>query len=389
MQGGLNERQLAVLEWVGLQCPDGVWSDSTYKVSAQALQSRELVKVTKRRGHWNAQLTDKGRAYLASVDTSPGERNGEVPAASSETLPSLHVRTAPRARTNYTDQLLEELTANNNYLVKAVESGPHAVNWASRVGAARKSGKVPHTQELRGKQTHRGYEIKLVDIPAWRLVELTPLIVPTRLTRPHTVVAALQQQPHRMGLPKSIYGRALRIIQTLVTATESQGHTPALGPTQDAPPPRHRRQAEPHFTITAHGESIDFLVLQEQDHSKHIPTDKERADAKKHTWIRTPASTTPPPTGCVSSSVAAPRTAAANGPTSLTDPWKTKSPKSPKKSTSAAKPPNATVTQTNKPKRRPSRIGKAPRAKPTPHTPTPIASSISKNRQTPGARPSA
>jgi hypothetical protein len=64
-----------------------------------------------------------------------------------------------RARTNYTDQLLEELAANNNYLVKAVEPGPHAVNWASRISAAHKSGKIPHAQELRGKQTHRGYEI--------------------------------------------------------------------------------------------------------------------------------------------------------------------------------------------------------------------------------------
>ncbi|MGW6600003.1 hypothetical protein [Streptomyces sp. NPDC055036] len=146
---------------------------------------------------------------------------------------------------------------------------------------------IPHTQELRGKQTHRGYELKLVDIPAWRLVELTPLAVPAGLTRPHTVVAALHKQPHRMGLTKSVCGRALRI-PTLVTADESRGHTAALGPTQDAPPTRHRRKAPPHFTITAQGERIDFLVLQEQVHSKHVPTDKERADAEKHTWMRIP-----------------------------------------------------------------------------------------------------
>ncbi|AJE81761.1 hypothetical protein SLNWT_1385 [Streptomyces albus] len=201
---------------------------------------------------------------------------------------SAHGTTTPKTRTNYTDQLLEELTANNNRLVKANESGPRAVNWASRISAARQSGKIPHSQELRGKQTYSGYEIELVDIPAWRLTELTPITTPARLTKPHAVVAALQKRPRGMGLTKSVHNRALRLIQALVTDAESKGHTTALGPTPDTPPPRHRRQAAPHFTITAQVESIDVLVLQEHDHSKHIPTDKERAHAEKHTWMRIP-----------------------------------------------------------------------------------------------------
>ncbi|WP_229926088.1 hypothetical protein [Streptomyces longispororuber] len=91
-----------------------------------------------------------------------------------------------------------------------------------------------------------------------------------------------------MELTRSVCSRALRIIQALVTATESKGHTAALGPTPGAPPPRHRRQAAPQFTITAQDESIGFLVLQEQDHRKHVPTEKELADVKKHTWMRIP-----------------------------------------------------------------------------------------------------
>ncbi|MFE1311411.1 hypothetical protein [Streptomyces sp. NPDC058755] len=39
----LDERQQAVLGWVNQGCPDGVWPDSTYKVSAQALQNRGLI----------------------------------------------------------------------------------------------------------------------------------------------------------------------------------------------------------------------------------------------------------------------------------------------------------------------------------------------------------
>jgi len=49
MHHALNERQQAVLDWVGQECPDGVWPDSMYKVRAQVLQSRGLIKITKRR----------------------------------------------------------------------------------------------------------------------------------------------------------------------------------------------------------------------------------------------------------------------------------------------------------------------------------------------------
>ncbi|MGA4839107.1 hypothetical protein [Streptomyces sp. G45] len=288
MQQTLNERQQAVLDWVGQGCPDGVWPDSTYKVSAQALQNRGLVKITKRRGHWSAHLTDKGRQHLTERGIRPVEQNAEPPERPRRKPAPPRPKTGPKARTSYADQLLEELAANDGCLIKPIESGPHAVNWGSRVNAARKSGKIPHTQELYGYRTHRGYEIKLADIPAWRLAELTPLHVPARLTKPHAVVAALEKQPQPMGLTKSIRGRALRIIQALITATGAQGHKAALGPTQGAPPPHRRRSAPPHFTITAQGESVGFLVLQEQDRSEHIPTDKELSDAKKHSWMRIP-----------------------------------------------------------------------------------------------------
>ncbi|MFE3375819.1 hypothetical protein [Streptomyces anulatus] len=256
-------------------------------MSAQALQCRGLIKVTKRRGYWNAELTDKGRQYLADSGIGPRDHDAEAPEAP-ENLTTRRPQTTQKTRTNYTDQLLEELTANNNRLVKAIESGPHAVNWSSWISAACQSGKIPHSQELRGKQTYSGYEIELVDIPAWRLTELTPITVPARLTKPHAVVAALQKRPQGMGLTKSVHNRALRLIQALVTDAESKGQTTMLGPPPDTPPPRHRRQAAPHFTITAQVESIDVLVLQEHDHSKHTPTDKERADAEKHTWMRIP-----------------------------------------------------------------------------------------------------
>ncbi|MET7618354.1 hypothetical protein [Streptomyces sp. NPDC005408] len=288
MQRDLNERQQAVLDWISNGCPDGTWNDTTYKVSAQALQNRGLVKITKRRGYWTAELTNKGRQCSGAENSSPAEASSLTPEAPSAGARKPRPRTTPKTHAIYADQLLEELAANNGCLIKPIGTGPHAVNWVSRVNITRKSGKIPNTQELCGYHTHQGYEIKLVDLPTWRLAELAPLPVPTRLTRPHAMVAALQKQPQPMGLTKTVQGRALRIIQSLITAAQEQGHVAALGPTQGAPPPHRRRRVEPHFTITAQGETVGFLVLQEQDRSEHIPTDTELADAKKHTWMRIP-----------------------------------------------------------------------------------------------------
>lgn len=389
MHQALNERQQAVLDWVGQGCPAGVWPDSTYKTSGQALQNRGLVKITKRRGHWSAQLTDKGRRHLTERGIHPVEQSTEPPERPRRKPALPRPRTAPRARTNYADQLLEELAANDGHLIKPIESGPHAVNWTSRVNAARKSGKIPRTQELHGYPTHSGYEIKLVDIPAWRLAELAPLYVPSRLTKSHAVVAALQKQSQPMGLTKPVQGRALRIIQTLITATEAQGHKAALGATQGAPPPHRRRKAPPHFTITAQGESVGFLVLQEQDRSEHVPTDKELADAKKYSWMRIARFDYTPPAACVSCSAAAVRTAPANGPTSPAGRWKTNLPRSHKRSAFVAKPRNVNALQTSKPEKHSRGAGKPPCRKPAPHTPTPMASNTSKSRQMPGTGPAA
>ena len=60
----VNERQLAVLKWISEGCPPGVWADDSYKASVAALRSRRLVKITKGRGHWSAEVTEAGAHFL-------------------------------------------------------------------------------------------------------------------------------------------------------------------------------------------------------------------------------------------------------------------------------------------------------------------------------------
>ncbi|MFE5814881.1 hypothetical protein ACFQ6S_15935 [Streptomyces sp. NPDC056479] len=308
MKQELNKRQIAVLHWVGQGCPSGVWETSTYKITCVALQNRGLLTISKRRGQWNTTLTESGQHYLthgtypamqprtseigrprAARNPDPGkpETHGTPTEPTSRTTPLLPPE-APPKRTTLTDQLLEELAENNGCIIKTNTGGPNAVNWSARVNAARKSGKIPKTKELYGFRSSKGYEIRLVDIPAWRLADLTPVPVPARIRQPHAVVRDLQSQSQPMGLTKDIQGRSLRLIQALITATETRGYVAKIGATRGAPPPHRRRSAPPHFTITAQGQPVGFLVLQEQDRSEHTPTEKEIAEAKKHTWVRIP-----------------------------------------------------------------------------------------------------
>ncbi|WP_242434170.1 hypothetical protein [Streptomyces sp. CB01580] len=293
----VNERQLSVLQWVGAGCPVGVWETSSYKTTCQALQNRGLVTVSRKGGHWSVALTTAGQYYLAhgtypprrsrprktqaAIPQPPPTRAQETPAAGQKPSPP------PQPRVTFTERLLQELAEAGGRIVKS-GSGPDLEKWPSRVAAARRSGRVPETKELYGGWCRGGYEIELVDIPAWRLAALEPVPVPSRLARPHTVVRAMQNEPQPLGLTKPVQGRALRHIQALITATENAGHSSAAGQTGSAPPPHRRRTASPHFTITAQGQAVGFLVLQEQDRTEHVATEKELADPKKNSWIRIP-----------------------------------------------------------------------------------------------------
>jgi hypothetical protein len=61
----LSSRQLQVLRWINEGCPDGVWTNFSYKTTAYALSARGLVVVRRRRKQWAATITQEGAFYLA------------------------------------------------------------------------------------------------------------------------------------------------------------------------------------------------------------------------------------------------------------------------------------------------------------------------------------
>lgn len=202
-----------------------------------------------------------------------------------------------------------------------------------------------------------------MSVPDTALPSSTPSVpVPSRLTRPHSMVRVMQSEPQPLGLAKPVQGRALRLIQALITATESEGHSCSAGKTGSAPPSHRRRRASPHFTITAQGHTVGFLVLQDKDRTEHVATEKELAEAKKYSWIRIPRFD---------------RTPAALS--------KTGPPRSPKRSRSAAKPPDADAWTNSRQHGRSASAGKPPWKGRASSTPRRTASGTSKSRKRHGA----
>jgi hypothetical protein len=72
----INDRQRAVLDWIADGCPDCAYEGEGHKVSAAALRARGLIKDPRTGPSWNAELTDRGRAFL---DGSPTPRPASPP----------------------------------------------------------------------------------------------------------------------------------------------------------------------------------------------------------------------------------------------------------------------------------------------------------------------
>jgi hypothetical protein len=59
-----SARQLEILRWIADGGPHRAWPDESHKLSARALQSRGLARVTRKGKRWHAVLSEDGRHYL-------------------------------------------------------------------------------------------------------------------------------------------------------------------------------------------------------------------------------------------------------------------------------------------------------------------------------------
>jgi len=213
----VNARQLEVLRWVADGCPDGVMVGASCKTTAVALRNRRLLKVSKR-GGWHAELTDDGRYYLEH-NRYPGE------------LPK-SARPKPTLSTRQRSEIRKKSSAET----------------PSPDRDDRKTGKPSPAATIR---------------------------VPAALRNPHPVVVALRDDLRRLGLTPSVRGRALRVLQALVTEAERRGWSVHEVKMRRNEYGYHWLDSKNHLIVETGEASVGVRILQQKDRSPHTPTAEE------------------------------------------------------------------------------------------------------------------
>jgi len=227
-----NEWQLVVFQWIADGCPEGVMTDTTYKVAAYALERRSLVKVKKRRP-WNAIVTDAGRKLLADEqpdsDAPATSAAGDSVLASSASVQSKVKKAAvapkpivkPKTK-SATELMMEKLEAEGSIEFDSSESGKY--RQLANVATRRKL--FPDDMELVvDKNWHKPCSITLQRRPEWQLAELEPIEVPATVRSSHPVLIRLKEQrPERQGMDTPRWNWTLRIVQVLALECEKRGY---------------------------------------------------------------------------------------------------------------------------------------------------------------------
>lgn len=243
----LNQRQVEVLRWIADGCPDGVVEGYSYKHTAGALHDRKLVTVTRKRGAWQAEVTDAGHHYLEHgtyAGAEAGKQDAAQPAerkvareqaASRATSPTRPVTPKPPGliirRRRAATELVERLIERGGLTLDGL-SDAEIVEQRKVIETAKRYGLIPDGKRI---QTHKLYDGRL----SIRLYEglhanakqeteqdLAPVVVPARLHNPHPVVRELRDDPGRLLMPKlpQVRNRALRILQAVAAEAVRRGY---------------------------------------------------------------------------------------------------------------------------------------------------------------------
>lgn len=207
----LNEKQVALLRWIGDGCPAGVMSDEFHRISAAALRTRGLVTISGRGPTWVSSITGAGREYLERVDgpDPPSPRQANV---------------------SVTQQLVDDLVAAGGVLRLPRKSWGQVggVDYEQRARLAERYGKVPAGKRMTVTTVSRDeLEIELLDAPGYLAsrAELTPVKVPERVARFHPVAREFRDRSGRHEVSRVLLPRATRIVHAIAVEAEQRGWT--------------------------------------------------------------------------------------------------------------------------------------------------------------------
>ena len=286
-RSALNVRQRQVLSWIGDGCPDGVMQGSTYKTTAIALQSRGLVKISKKRGIWHAELTTAGRhsAYHDGLVTAPAASSAHSSGASLLPLAAPNKgRLAAEREPPASERLIADIQAAGGEL--RIDRRVDKRNHEQLVKTAIRFGKAPAGKWLTidTDGDWNNIVIRLVDLPEWITLETSEVSVPGQLRQPHPAVRALVDDPH-LRLTAAVRNRGQRLTQGLIQAALQRGYRVLL-PGGSAHPGGHA--AGEMMSIEVIGHRVGVRLRQELDRTPHVSSATELRRAERDSWFRIP-----------------------------------------------------------------------------------------------------
>jgi hypothetical protein len=300
----LSERQVEALRWINDGCPDGRWTDFTFKTTANALASRRLVTVSKRGGVWSAALLPAGKHYLdhgtypaghwakrrrgTSVD---GEDPVRPPAVARQPVVSSPKGAEQKPKKNSspdaltpTRKLLKDIVAAGGIL--EIDTKDDNTSYRSLVGIINRRRMAPDGQEVlivRGRSYHH-VVFRLSSVSDWKTDPPADVVVAERIGRWHPAVAKLRDEKRLDLIGRGLRPRAFRLLHSLAREAEARGHSVRV-PTRDRHGYRHDSSKVSGDLIFKVGEiECSLGIWQPKDRVDHTPTAEELERDKKYNW---------------------------------------------------------------------------------------------------------
>lgn len=237
----LNEKQIAVLQWIKDGCPPGIYDQGyEHRAVARALERRDLITISGRGPTWAAKLTTKGFSQQQTA--------GQKPAP-----PGIYEA----------DQLIERVLAADGRLILDLD----------REGIAKHQRLV--TMSLQSCVRPRGEKLEMRSTGLWgagpmeiRLtehvddfVDPVPVPVPEHVGKYHPAVKAFIEDRDWQYVTRDHVSRAARILQALVNEAPKRGvDVVAPGRIKAMSPYEARKASHSQLTLRTHAGSYSVTV---------------------------------------------------------------------------------------------------------------------------------
>lgn len=296
----LNQRQLDVLNWINDGCPDGRWTDYTFKTTAQSLASRRLVTVSKRGGTWKAAILPAGAHYLAtgaypaSHWTRPRRTASErVQQVKTWAAPSQPVTPVPRLPKKAigassedggltpTRQLVQDIVAAGGVL--EVDTSDDNRSFTSLVGIINRRGMAPDGQEvILTRARHNRVIMRLSAVSDWKTDQPSKTLAAERIGRWHPMIAALRKEGWLDSIGRDLRPKALRLLHAIAREAEARGYKVRVSERNRHGYLEDRTRLTGDLIIVMPEIECSVKIAQPTDRVPHTPTADELERQRKY-----------------------------------------------------------------------------------------------------------